>query len=75
MKDANKLSTRDTRLCVAKLVQAMQEVNFHGDVKIRFRMGELFHIEMTQSALPRDILNDRFLCVLLRSVENEAEKT
>jgi hypothetical protein len=63
--DENRLSKKDTRTCVVKLVSTLQESGYHGDVRLKLRAGELVHVELQQSALPRDILQDRFLCALV----------
>lgn len=68
--DPHKLSPRESHLCVTKLLEGVQNAKYHGDIKLRFRDGELFHIECTQSALPKAILEEKFLCVLLRSKED-----
>jgi hypothetical protein len=65
--DPHKLSPKQSRLAVARLMEAVQNAKFHGDVTLKFRGGDLVHVETGQSALPRDILEERFLCVLLRS--------
>lgn len=64
--DPNRISRTESRLCVAKVVDAVQNAGYHGDVTLRFRNGELFNVICNQTALPRDILDERFLCVLLR---------
>jgi hypothetical protein len=65
--DPHKLSPKQSRLAVARLMEAVQNAKYHGDVTLKFRGGDLVHVESAQSALPRDILEERFLCVLLRS--------
>lgn len=66
-KDPHKLNAKEARIAVAKLLEATQNANYHGDIRLKMRDGELFHIDLSQSALPRDILEERFVCVLLRS--------
>lgn len=65
-RDEHRLSQKESRVCVAKLIEAVQNVGFHGDVILKFRRGELVHTDLLQSALPQDILSERFLCVLLK---------
>jgi hypothetical protein len=51
-------------------MEAIQKARYHGDIRIKLKEGELIHIECSQSCLPRDILEDRFVCVLLRRVSD-----
>lgn len=72
MPDPHKLNPKESRMCVARLMEAIQNARYHGEVSLRFRSGDLVHVDCTQSALPRDILQEKFLCVLLRSQPDES---
>ena len=69
--DPNKLSPKESRICMGKLADALHRVSYVGDVKIRFRAGAPYQVELTQSLLPKDILDERVLCVMLRSDNDE----
>ena len=64
--DPHRLTQVQTRTAVLKLLMTSQESRYHGDVTLKFRAGALVHVDFTQSALPRDILEDRFVCALVR---------
>lgn len=72
-RDPVKLSARDTRVCVSKLLEACQNAGYHGEIKLKLRDGLLFNVEFSQTALPRSILDSEFLCVLLKSRANEKD--
>jgi len=72
-RDQHRLNPRESRTCVAKLMEGLQNAKFHGDITLKFRGGELVHVESLQSALPRDILQEKFLCVLLTSTPYDQE--
>lgn len=71
-RDECRLSTKESRVCVAKLIEAVQNVHYHGEVLLKFRAGELVHVDLMQSALPQDILQERFLGVILKRSASDA---
>ena len=65
--DPHKLSVSETRRCVGMLLEALQNASYHGNVTLKFRDGELFNVETSQSIIPRSILEETSLCVLIRN--------
>ena len=68
-RDPQRLTRAETRACIVKLNDILQGSRYFGDVKLKYREGQLVHVEMGQSALPRDILEDRLICALVRRGE------
>jgi len=66
LRDPQRLTPSETRACVVKLNDILQGSGYFGDVRLKYRGGQLVHVDLEQSALPRDILEDRFICALVR---------
>jgi len=71
-----KLSSAESRLAFAKLMEAVQNASYHGEVTLVIKRGELASVRLSQTGLPRDILEETFGCVVLTTGrDDESEES
>jgi hypothetical protein len=69
--DVHRLGQKETRIALARLVEALQSARFYGDVRLKMKGGDLAHVILEQAVVPRDILEERLVCVVLKRESRE----